>query len=281
MNAFVDFLKAQMRPSSPLVIFAAFAAAALWIGVRPSSARARRFLYALLLGYWLLSTRAGSELLVAGIGSGFRPIQTREDARGADVIVVLSGGGDSYRSAGMVFAVPSRNTILRALEGARVFRAIGAKLVIASGGRVYPEINLRPESQMLRETLLHAGVPADRIVEENGSRTTSDQARLVAAMLVPEGTRKVVLVTSPTHLRRSMAVFRTAGLDPVPAAAPLRSDQMPPPSWVIPNYDALYLSDVAIYDYAATVYYWLGGAARAAAPPESTGSVRPGPPAAR
>jgi uncharacterized SAM-binding protein YcdF (DUF218 family) len=227
--------------------------------MRPSSVRARRFLYVLVAGYWLLSTRAGAELLVAGIGSGFRPIETREDARGADVIVVLSGGGDSYRQAGVVVAVPSRSTILRALEGARVFRAIGARLVIASGGIVYPDIHLRPESQMLRETLVRAGVPADRIVEENGSRTTRDEARIVAAMLAREGTKKVILVTSPTHVRRSMAVFRAAGLDPVPSAAPLVSDQMPPPSWVFPNYSALYLSDVAIYDYAATLYYWLLG----------------------
>jgi uncharacterized SAM-binding protein YcdF (DUF218 family) len=264
VNAFIDFLKGEMRPSSPLVIFVVFGAAGLWIFLRPSSARARRFLYLMLLGYWLLSTRAGAEMLVAGIGGGFRPIETREDARGADVIVVLSGGGDSYREAGVVFAVPSRNTILRALEGARVFRAIGAKLVIASGGIVYPEINLRPESEMLRDTLVHAGVAADRIVEENGSRTTREQAHMVAMMLEQKGTKKVLLVTSPTHMRRSMAVFRAAGLDPVPAAAPLVSDQMPPPSWVFPNYAALYLSDVAVYDYAATLYYWLTGATRTA-----------------
>jgi uncharacterized SAM-binding protein YcdF (DUF218 family) len=262
VNAFIDFLKGMMRPSSPLVIVAAFGAAGLWIHLRPSSAQARRFLYVLVLGFWLLSTRAGVELLVAGIGHGFRPIETREDARGADVVVVLSGGGESYREAGVVVAFPSRTTILRALEGARVFRAIGARLVVASGGIVYPEINLRPESEMLRETLMKAGVPEARIVEENGSRTTRDQARLVAAMLAREGTRKVVLVTSPTHLPRSMAVFRAAGLDPVPAAAPLVSDQMPPLSWVIPNYGALYLSDAAVYDYAATIYYWLTGAAR-------------------
>jgi uncharacterized SAM-binding protein YcdF (DUF218 family) len=191
-----------------------------------------------------------------------RPIQTREDARGADIVVVLSGGGYVYREAGRQLGVPTRGTILRALEGARVFRAIGARQVVASGGRVHPDIDLQPESQVLRDFIIKAGVPAERVVEESESRTTAEQARFVARMLEREGTRQCVLVTSPTHMRRSMVVFRAEGIEPIPSPAPIASDQMPQPSWWMPNYEALYRSDVAIYDYAATFYYWLSNRSR-------------------
>ncbi len=259
---FIDFLKMELRPSSPLIVAAVGGAAALWIGLRPSSRRARWFLVAVVTAYWFLSTRAGSDLLGAGLGAGLRPIQTREDARGADIVVVLSGGGYVYREAGMQVGVPTRGTILRALEGARVFRAIGARQVVASGGRVHPDIDLQPESQMLRDFIIKAGVPAERVVEESESRTTAEQARFVARMLEREGTRQCVLVTSPTHMRRSMVVFRAEGVEPIPSPAPIASDQMPQPSWWMPNYEALYRSDVAIYDYAATFYYWLSSRSR-------------------
>lgn len=224
---------------------------------------------AIVSAYWLLSTRGGSGLLLAGLSAGLHPIQTRADARGSDVVVVLSGGAWSYREGGVVVAVPGRGTVLRALEGARVFHLIGARRVIASGGRVDPTIDLKPEGETVRHVLIQAGVPDDRIIVEAGSQTTRQQARMVRPILEREDARRFVLVTSPAHMRRAVAVFRAEGLDPIAAPAPIASDQMPPPSWVMPGGEALYRSDLALYDYAALVYYW------------STGAFRPGPPAAR
>jgi uncharacterized SAM-binding protein YcdF (DUF218 family) len=236
---------------------------------RPSSVRARRFLTALVLGYWLLSTRTLPAVLVALLSAGFAPLQTAQAAHGADVIVVLSGGAESYREAGVTEGVPLRSTVLRALEAARLFRVIGARRIIASGGAVDPAIHLMPESVMVRNALVDAGVPADRIIQESSSRSTREQVRGVKALLDRDGTRAFILVTSPTHMRRAVATFRASGLDPIPSLAPLASDHAPAPSWIWPNDEALYRSDLAIYDSAALAYYW------------SIGALSPGPPAAR
>jgi uncharacterized SAM-binding protein YcdF (DUF218 family) len=255
----MDFIKHELQPSSPLFVFLCAATAAGWITLRPSSRRAPRFLRVIVLGYWLLSTRAGPALLTAPLSAGFEPVHTRQETRNANVIVVLSGGGRSYREAGVTIGVPTRSTVLRGLEAARVFRLVAPRHVIASGGAVSPKIDLTPESELLRDVLVGAGVPLDRIVQEPASRSTRDQARLVAAMLTREGERTFVLVTSPAHMRRSVAVFRAYALDPVPSPAPIDSDQMPPPSWLVPNSEALYRSDAAVYEYAALIYYWSRG----------------------
>jgi hypothetical protein len=54
-------------------------------------------------------------------------------------------------------------------------------------------------------------------------------------------------------------VFRAAGVNPVPSVAPLRSEMSLPPPPLLPNVESLSLSDDAVYEYAAFVYYWARG----------------------
>jgi uncharacterized SAM-binding protein YcdF (DUF218 family) len=149
------------------------------------------------------------------------------------------------------------------MEGARVFKAIGARLIIASAGIPDGSQLLQPESEALTAALVAAGVPPAAIVHESASKTTRDQAVLVGPLLRAHGVGRFVLVTSPSHMRRALAAFRAEGLDPVPSAAPIRSDHRPPPSLLLPNAEALLLTDQAVYEYAATLYYWWSGWLRA------------------
>jgi uncharacterized SAM-binding protein YcdF (DUF218 family) len=252
----VDILKNALRPSSPLVVVVVFGAGVAWLYVRPASRAARRYLLAALIGYWLLATPLGAGALTWAIGHGFAPLRTAEAARGADTVVVLSGGGRTLSGGEAVIGVPSTASILRAIEGARVARLIDARLVIASGGTPLPEIQRRPESDMLRETIIQAGVPADRVIEESASKTTRDSARLLGPLLRAHGVRQFVLVTSPAHMRRSLAVFGQEGLHPIPSVAPVRGAGVGRRPWLLPTGASLEMSDEAIYNAAASVYYW-------------------------
>ena len=110
-----------------------------------------------LAGFWRrLSPDTGSSppatgaaLLVAGLGHGFSALHSREEARGAEAVVVLGGGAGTMSGGGQVVGVLTPQSILRALEGARVAKLIGAKLVIASGGLPRPDLQLKPESEMI------------------------------------------------------------------------------------------------------------------------------------
>jgi uncharacterized SAM-binding protein YcdF (DUF218 family) len=60
-------------------------------------------------------------------------------------------------------------------------------------------------------------------------------------------------------MRRALAVFRAAGLDPIPSPAALRSETASRPFFLLPNDESLWLSDDAAYAYAASAYYWWRG----------------------
>jgi uncharacterized SAM-binding protein YcdF (DUF218 family) len=255
----IDLLKEHLRPAAPLFVATVFGAGILWLWLRPATKGPRRYLAGVLLAYWLLASRVGAGLLVAGLSNGTPRVDSRAAARGADAIVVLSGGAVTPVVAGQVGQLLSYGSLMRALEAARVFKAIGARLVIASGGSPDVERLERPESAMLRDAMAAAGVPSDIILQETSSKTTREQARLVAPMLRGRGVGPFVLVTSATHMRRSLAVFRAEGLDPVPSTAPMHSDSTPLPALLLPNPWSLSVSDDAVYNYGAFAYYWWAG----------------------
>src|SRR5262249_27391686 len=142
----------------------------VWMLMRRSSRVPARLLLAVVLGYALLSTRLAADVLVWGLGHGLTSIQDHREAHGADTIVVLGSGVNTYQWDGQVAGALTEGSALRALEGARVFKVIGAQLLIASGGIPHPEYVKKPESELIRVAAVGAGVPADRVLEESTSK---------------------------------------------------------------------------------------------------------------
>jgi uncharacterized SAM-binding protein YcdF (DUF218 family) len=248
-----------LRLSDPVPLLIAVSAGVLWVWLRPASKAPRRYLLAIVLAYWFVSVPLGAHLLLSVVSTGLPRLESRQDARGADAVVLLGGGSETLSVGGLVTGRLKGASQMRAVEAARVFKLIGARLVIASGGVPNGTQQLQPESQTLREALIALGVPASAIVEESKSKTTRDQAVLVGPLLREHDVKGFVLVTSPPHMRRALAAFRAEGLDPVPSEAPLRSEHVRPSPMLLPDSDALILSDQVVYEYAATVYYWWSG----------------------
>lgn len=255
----ITFIKGFVRFDSPLVTVAVLAVVAVWWWRRPSSRWPRRLLVAFLAVLYLAATPIGANVLVAGLSHGLTPIASRDDARGADTVVLLSGGVETVRTAGIVLTQLSTTSALRVLEAARVYKLIGARLVIVSGGVADERRELRPEGEQMAAALVEAGVPKEHIVLDREAKNTFDHPRTVRPWLLANHVRQFVIVTSPTHMRRALAVFRAAGFDPVASVSLLRSDHLDPPPLLVPNDDSLFLSDQALYDYAACVYYWSRG----------------------
>jgi uncharacterized SAM-binding protein YcdF (DUF218 family) len=252
-------VKSYLQLTSPLTLLAVLGVLAVWLNWRAGARAPRRLLAIVVATYWFLSTPLGANVLLAGLGPEGAPLTNRDAAKGADTVVVLGGGANTYSADGLTLGQLAGNGVLRVIEAARVYRLIGARVVIASGGIPNPERLLRPESEMLRNALLQAGVPDADIVQESESRTTHDQARLIRPLLQSRDTRRFVLVTSPLHMGRALAAFRAQGLDPIPSPCQLRSEHLrPPPLW-LPNSESLNIADDAVYSYAAWVYYrWHG-----------------------
>jgi uncharacterized SAM-binding protein YcdF (DUF218 family) len=208
----VDFLKQYARIQSPGVVVCVLVIIAGWLWRRPGARGPRRLLIGFVAVYWLLATPIGAGLLALGVAHGLTPLQSREAAMGADTVVLLGGGANTFSQSGVVLGVLTSGSLLRVLEAARVYKAIQARLVIVSGGIPSSGYQLKPESDMLRDALINAGVPADRILQDAVARTTRDHPRTLAPILQSNHVGQFVLVTSPTHMRRALAVFHAGGL---------------------------------------------------------------------
>ena len=151
------------------------------------------------------------------------------------------------RKAGGSSRIPTRQTAWTVLEGARVYHLLDGPTVIASGGIVVPGIQLEPEADIIARELERLGVPHDHIVLDSSSVNTHEQS-LRMETLVGHGTR-MVLVTTPMHMPRAVALFRARGLDvvPSPSALAFRPPDLPKLLWLAPNPDSLWASRLAMY----------------------------------
>lgn len=148
----------------------------------------------LLLLYGLMSTS-----VVAQIGGrGLVALIPEDTGQPADAIVVLGRGGE-FR--------PSRVKV-----ATQLWQQQRAPLVFASG---------RGDAIEIGQMLQTAGIPPEAIQGEPCSATTNENAEFTAALLQPQGVKRLILVTDPPHLLRSVLTFRSLGFEVIPHASPI------------------------------------------------------------
>jgi uncharacterized SAM-binding protein YcdF (DUF218 family) len=133
----------------------------------------------------------------------------------------------------------------RVRAGARLAKASGLP-VLVSGGVVWDG---RPEGELMREAMSEFGVDVRWV--ESASRDTADNAQLSAALLRDAGISCVALVTHAMHMRRSMAEFRRAGLEPIAVPTMIRRPAIGSFGDFVPSSRALQQSSWALHE-------WLG-----------------------
>jgi len=97
--------------------------------------------------------------------------------------------------------------ISRAVE---VWRDAPGAVLVGTGGLGRAPVS---EAEVTRRAAIAAGIPEGRIVLEERSTTTLEQAVFVAAEAARRGWRSLVLVTDRYHLPRSLFLFRRCGLE--------------------------------------------------------------------
>jgi uncharacterized SAM-binding protein YcdF (DUF218 family) len=160
-----------------------------------------------------------------------------------DAIVVLGGGIRPPETTG---APPDLGEAAdRVWFASKVYHAGKAPLVVASGGHD-AETTASSEAESMRLLLRDLGVPEGAIRLEDRSRNTRQNAEFTAALLLPEGARRILLVTSAYHMRRSAGLFERAGFEVIPAPTDHEArTKMEAQDW-LPRADALEGSAKAI-----------------------------------
>jgi uncharacterized SAM-binding protein YcdF (DUF218 family) len=106
------------------------------------------------------------------------------------------------------------------------------------------------------KVLVDLGVPANHIDIEPNSRNTREHVENLKPYLEKHRVERFVLVTSPMHMRRTIAAFRQQGYDFVPSAASVDSELAP---WGIEipfqqgNLDRIVWG---MHEYLGLAYYW-------------------------
>jgi uncharacterized SAM-binding protein YcdF (DUF218 family) len=167
---------------------------------------------------WLGGNRIVAMLLMSSLEQQYLPSPAlRAYQVRADVIVVL-GGGTRTRAYPRALAEVNEAGD-RLLYAARLYREGVAPYLLLSGGRaaIVGTASI-PEAETMAEVLVEIGVPKEALWLESTSRNTHENAVETLAVLQERGIERVVLVTSASHMPRSMAVFAQTDLVVIPAA---------------------------------------------------------------
>jgi uncharacterized SAM-binding protein YcdF (DUF218 family) len=230
----------------------------VFLAARPREAAPRRWLAAIVLFYAAASVRAVPWVLSRPLLYGFHQFSADNSPRDRTAIVVLGAGSFTVHGRAQRLGIIDLAGAARVLEAARVYRELGSPWIISSGGAA-GGFQTVTSADTMRAALLRLGVPAERIVLESDSVNTHDEAVLVAPMLRSLRADRVVLVTSDIHMRRSMATFRAAGVNVVPAIAPDPLNSESHVKSFIPTTDGLRFTSGVVHEYVGLVYYWLHG----------------------
>lgn len=149
------------------------------------------------------------------------------------------------------------------LRAVRLFKAGKAPLVLVSGGNrpVAGGGVQTPEAQVMSALVQEWGVPPQAILVEDRSMNTRENALFSFQILTARQIRRILLVTSASHMPRAAATFRKAGFDVVPAPADFRTGwtalDMPLSWW--PSAGSLVQSDSVIKEWLGLLVYRLRG----------------------
>lgn len=167
---------------------------------------------------WLAAMPLLSRQLVWGLEERAAALTPARLPR-ADAVVVLGGG--------LRPALPPRRGVEvneagdRLLTGVQLLRQGQAPLLLVSGGRVSFTHGDPAPSEAATAARLAAGlgVAPERILLSDRARNTAEEAQALQRLAAARGWRRVLLVTSATHLPRSLATFRRrTSLEVVPVA---------------------------------------------------------------
>jgi uncharacterized SAM-binding protein YcdF (DUF218 family) len=223
---------------------------------RPRAALAAIVVFYVIAGWYPLSRYVSEQ-----IGKPFARALTADDVPKGRTTVILLGSG-SYTLAdwrGNTVSIPDPIGIERTLEAVRVFKLLGATHLVSSGGRVFDDDPDQPAAVSMRTILEWLGVPADRVVVEQESRNTHDEALAVKKVLPSLGAEQVIVVTSPIHMRRSLAAFRAVGLRAYPAAARELRYGGDLALRLLPSNEGLRESALAAHELVGYLYYQARG----------------------
>jgi uncharacterized SAM-binding protein YcdF (DUF218 family) len=228
--------------------------------------RTRNTLIAVSIGIlWLSGTALVSNNLARSLEWRYLP---PKEIPSADVIVVLGGGTDAsvYPRSG----VEINGAGDRVLYAARIYKEGKAANLLLSGGEItWMNATSSTPADEMAEILQSVGIPKEALWLEDKSQNTYENAIFSKIILDAKGIKKILLITSATHMPRAVALFQKLGLEVVPLPVDY-SVTLADISWneqdwlgqvlgLLPSTGNLSATTNALKEYFGIFTYWLRG----------------------
>jgi len=128
----------------------------------------------------------------------------------ADAVVML--GGTHFLSLGTVLPFDLGDAADRPMAAIDLFLSGRARTLVMGGSHYEVDGVKRPDSELLWNWMARWKLPTNGVVLLKASRDTRDEAQQVGEMARELGWRRVIVVSTGSHLRRGVAAMRHAGL---------------------------------------------------------------------
>jgi uncharacterized SAM-binding protein YcdF (DUF218 family) len=203
----------------------------------------------------MLSYNAISDGLLRPLEYQYPPLLSLENIQNVKWIVVLGGGHTSDPKLPITSQL-SEASLVRLVEGIRIHRGLPTSRLILSGGSPFEKT---AEAKIMAEVAVAIGVKNQDLILEELSKDTEEEARLIQQAV---GRDRFVLVTSASHMPRSIALFNKLGMHPIPAPTDylVKESQKISPGMFYPSAAGIYKAERAFYEYLGLAWAKLRGA---------------------
>ncbi len=176
-----------------------------------------------------------------------QPLNVAQVRHPSPQAIVVLGGGRQRGALEWGGETVNSASLQRVRYGATLARELGLPVLVTGGT---PGQGVRPEAALMRDVMAHELHTEVRWVEDQ-SLTTRDNARLSASILRSTGIRRIVLVTSASHMARAQRNFVDQGLEVWPAPTDYLGQL--PFAWnlLIPSVEGLGRSNTALREWLA------------------------------
>lgn len=192
-----------LPPGIFIIILFAFG---LWLFSKKNK-RAGKIAFIIALALYLVSTSFLSYPLLQSLENRYAPPAKID----GDVIIMLAGGAtfDTVDIDGI--GMLSGSAANRLLTTARLYRTTSLPIILSGNN-----LAENSESEIARRQLISLGIPEDKIILDNTSRNTKENAENTYSLLVKQNFSRPILVTSAFHMERSLKEFAKYSVSPVP-----------------------------------------------------------------
>ena len=202
----------------------------------------------------VFSYGAISNTLLRPLEYKYAPLSSLEDMHHVKWVVVLGGGHTSDPQVSISSQL-SNTSIARLIEGIRFHNMLPESKIILSGGGYFDPV---PNAKIMADVALSIGINKEDLVLESVSKDTKDEAILIQKIV---GKDRFVLVTSASHMPRSMALFKKRGMHPIPAPTDyfVKKRQRISPGIFFPSAINLFKAERAFHEYLGMAWAKLRG----------------------